>query len=135
MKLITRDTDYAVRALCFMAARNNKLLCVSELVEELKIPRPFLRKILQILNKNKILKSYKGQGGGFLLERPAEKVLLVDLIKIFQGPLRLNECVFKKKICPNKRTCILNKKICALEEDVIAGLKSVTIASLLKERA
>lgn len=132
MKLITRDTDYTVRALCYIAKHKEKKVSVSELVKELKIPQPFLRKILQILNKKRILKSYKGLGGGFRLAKPAEKIFLVDLIKIFQGPLRLNECFFKKIACPNINTCSLRKKIINLEKYVIKELESITISSLLR---
>jgi len=131
MKLITRDTDYALRALCFIAKCKKKIVPVSELVKELKIPRPFLRKILQVLNKKKVLRSYKGQGGGFLLVLPAERIFLADLIKIFQGPLRLNECFFKKVACPNNKTCALKKRIDTLEKYILKELNSVTLASLL----
>lgn len=86
MKLITRDTDYAVRALCFIAENKGKIVSVSELVKVLKIPRPFLRKLLQILHRKRILKSFKGRGGGFQLAIPAERIYLVDLIKFFRGP-------------------------------------------------
>ncbi len=131
MKLITRDTDYALRALCFIAKRKDKIVSAAQLVKELKIPRPFLRKILQILNKKNILKSYKGQGGGFSLAVTPNKILLVDLIEVFQGPLRLNECFFKKMACPNTKTCALRKKINTIERYVIKELKSITLASLL----
>jgi Rrf2 family protein len=131
MKLITRDTDYALRALCFISKHRKKTVSVAQLVKELKIPRPFLRKILQILNKERILKSYKGQGGGFSLTIPAKRIFLVDLIEVFQGPLRLNECFFKKMTCPNTETCALRKKINNIERYVIHELKSITLASLL----
>ncbi|MFH1269537.1 MAG: Rrf2 family transcriptional regulator [Candidatus Omnitrophota bacterium] len=132
MKLITRDTDYALRALCFISRRKKEIISAAELVKELKIPRSFLRKLLQILNKKMVLKSYKGKGGGFLLAVPANKVFLVDLIEIFQGPLRLNECFFKKLACPRRNTCALRKKIDRIERYVIRELKSITLASLLK---
>lgn len=131
MKLITRDTDYAVRALIFIAKFKKDIVSVPELVRKLKIPRPFLRKILQRLNKEKILRSYKGQGGGFSLRRPAEKISLQDLIEIFQGSLKLNECIFKKDVCPDKNICALRQKISSLEKDVILRLKPITVASLL----
>ncbi len=131
MKLITRDTDYTLRALCFISQHKEKMVSVSELVKELKMPRPFLRKILQVLNKKGILKSYKGLGGGFLLAKPANKIFLADLIEIFQGPLRLNECFFKKMRCPNINTCALRRKINSIERYVISELRSITIASLL----
>ncbi len=131
MKLITRDTDYALRAVCYIAQVPDKIITVNELTAKLKIPRPFLRKILQILNKKNILKSYKGQGGGFSLAVTPNKILLVDLIEVFQGPLRLNECFFKKMACPNTKTCALRKKINTIERYVIKELKSITLASLL----
>jgi len=132
MKLITRDTDYALRALCFIAGHKAEIVSAGRLVKKSKIPRPFLRKILQRLNRAGILKSYKGQGGGFILVTPAHKIFLLDLIKIFQGPLKLNECFFKKKTCPNTKTCKLRKKISNIEKYVVSQLKNFTIADLLK---
>lgn len=131
MKLITRDTDYALRSLCFIARKKGRMVSARELVGELKIPRPFLRKILQVLGKNKVLKSHKGKDGGFLLAVPAGKILLLELIRIFQGPLRLNECFFKKEVCPNTRSCRLKKKIDRIEKYVLRELKSINLAYLL----
>ena len=133
MKLITRDTDYAIRALIFIAKYKNKIVPASQLVKALKIPRPFLRKLLQRLNREGILKSYKGSGGGFLLAKPGNKINIIDLIKIFRGELKLNECLFKKSICPNIKTCVLRKKINNIEKYVISQLKSITITTLLRE--
>jgi Rrf2 family protein len=132
VKLITRDTDYALRALCFIARDKKGVIPVTELVAKLKIPRPFLRKILQVLNREGILDSHKGQGGGFTLARPAEKIRLVDLMKVFQGKFQLNECLFKKVICPNIRQCALRKKLDGIESYIIKELKPITIASLLR---
>ena len=132
MKLITRDTDYAVRALVFIAKRKREIISVNQLVESLRIPKPFLRKILQILNKKRLLRSYKGQGGGFLLARSINSIFLLDLIKIFQGPIKLNECIFRKTICPNIKTCKLKKRIDNIQRYVISELKDITLASLLE---
>jgi len=131
MKLMTRDTDYAVRSIAFIAGQKGKITSVTELVGCLKIPYPFLRKILQILKRNNILKSYKGKGGGFLLGRPANRIFLVDLIEIFQGPFRLNECFLKKRICLNVSSCALKRKIDKIEKYVIRQLKSITIGDLV----
>lgn len=131
MKLITRDTDYAMRAVCYIARNQNRITSVRDLVKDLKMPRPFLRKILQILHKRKILNAFKGQGGGFLLAKTADKIFLVELVEIFQGPLRLNDCIFKKRICPDRSLCLLKQKIDYIERNVVSELKSITIASLL----
>ncbi|MFC1675153.1 RrF2 family transcriptional regulator [Candidatus Omnitrophota bacterium] len=132
MKLVTRDTDYALRALCCMAVNKEKIFTVSQLVSKLKIPRPFLRKILQALDKKRILKSYKGRSGGFELAQPAERIFLLDLMKIFQGPLRINECLFKGDICPEIKRCPLKKQVDKIERGVLSELKDISVASLLK---
>jgi Rrf2 family protein len=130
-KLINRNTDYAVRALCLMAKEKERVVSVPEFVKRLKIPGPFLRKILQILNREGLLVSQKGKRGGFILALAPERIFLKDLIEIFQGPLKLNECLFKKIICPEKNICALKKKIDSIERRVVSELKSVTIGSLL----
>lgn len=132
MKLITRDTDYAIRALCYIAKQKEEVVSVTELVKKLKVPRPFLRKILQILNSKGVLESYKGLGGGFKLLRPPNKIFILDLIKVFQGPFSLNECLLKKRVCPNKKTCQLKKKIDDIEKYVLSKLKTISIDSLIK---
>jgi len=100
VKLITRNTDYAVRALCYIAEQKQEVISGDQLVKSLEMPRPFLRKILQTLNKEGLLNSSKGKGGGFALALPLEKISLVDVMQIFQRPIRLNECKFKKSDCP-----------------------------------
>ena len=98
MKLLSRNTDYAVRALCYIANEKKRIVSVTELVKALKIPRPFLRKILQTLNREGILESHKGVGGGFKLARRSGSINLVELIEAFQGPFKANECFFKKSL-------------------------------------
>ena len=131
MKLITRNTDYAMRALCYIARQNKESVSAAEMVAKLRIPRSFLRKILQVLSGKGLLKSTKGQGGGFSLSRPKEKILLTDLIRIFQSAIQLNECVFKKKICPHRARCVLKKEIDEIEEKVLGRLGRISIASLV----
>jgi Rrf2 family protein len=131
MKLITRDTDYAMRALIYAARCRKERLSVTEVVSQTRIPKPFLRKIVRILNKNGIIRSYKGKGGGFSLACAPNKIYLFELIKTFQGPLRLNECFFKKHICPNTGACFLNKKLTRIEKHLLRELRPITIASLL----
>ncbi|MFA5276274.1 MAG: Rrf2 family transcriptional regulator [Candidatus Omnitrophota bacterium] len=132
MKLITRDTDYALRAVCYIAKQKDKIVPVSKIIKELKMPGPFLRKILQVLNKKGILQSHKGQSGGFSLQIPPAKIYLVKVAEIFQGPLKLNECIFKAKVCPSVKACALSAKLGRIEKIVKKELGLITIASLGK---
>ncbi len=131
MKLITRNTDYAIRALCRMAGSNADVVSVSDLVKDLKIPRPFLRKLLQVLHKEGLLESFRGRGGGFKLAAEPADIYIYDIIKIFQGPLKLNECLFRKKLCPNRKNCRLKAKIDEIEGSVVSSIKTVTLAEIM----
>ncbi|MCM8761546.1 MAG: Rrf2 family transcriptional regulator [Candidatus Omnitrophica bacterium] len=132
MKLLTRNTDYAIRAVCYLARRREGIISVSELVKSLKVPRPFLRKILQILSKKGLIRSCRGIGGGFALAVSPEKIFITDIIEIFQGPLKINECILKKNLCPNVKVCPLKKKIDDIAKYVESELRSITILSLIK---
>jgi Rrf2 family protein len=133
MKLITRETDYAIRALLFMAGcKKGEVVSVGELVKALGIPRPFLRKILQVLTRRRFLESRRGKGGGFRLVRPAEAISLACLVEAFQGPMVLSECSFKKKLCPNVRVCGLKTRIDKMQRYVLGEMKDISLRSLLK---
>ena len=134
MKLITRNTDYAIRALCCIAGHQGQRVSADQLVKNLDMPRPFLRRILQALNKEGILYSFKGKGGGFVLAIPPKKINIMHLMQIFQGNIKINECTFKKNICPNVNECLLKKKIDNIEKEVIRSLEKITLYSLLNEK-
>ncbi len=134
VKLITKDTDYALRSLQCIAANKNKTVTVCGLSEKLGMPRSFLRKILQMLNKKGILKSCKGKGGGFCLNMPASRISVLALIEIFQGPFHLCEHVFKGKNCPEARDCYFKKRLDHIEEKTAKELNSITIAKIIKNK-
>ncbi len=129
MKLITRDTDYAIRALLYMVKRNGSV-SAAELTQELNIPKAFLRRILQVLGKRKILKSQKGKGGGFTLAAKPNKISLLKLIEIFQGRLMLSECTLKKEVCPDIKVCQVRNRIDQIQQYVISQLDDITLTSL-----
>lgn len=118
-----------------MALKPGRAVTAAELTDDLKIPRPFLRKILQRLNKVGMVKSTKGKAGGFKLVKNPYKLTLADFIEAFQGPFSINKCVFKKKVCPNTKRCSLKRKIDEIEYYVEARLRSVSIGSILNKGA
>ena len=133
MNLLTRSTDYAIRALIYMAGDEDRIVSTAELDRDLKLPRPFMRKTLQMLQKAGHLSSVKGHKGGFRLETAPEKIRLIDLMTIFQGTISLGDCLFKKKLCDCMQSCPLRKEIKRMERDVLERLRKVTLADLMKE--
>lgn len=130
MKLINRKTDYTIRAIAYIGRCKRRFVPVSEIAQSLCIPRPFLRKILQILHTHGMLNAREGREGGFSLAVPLKKIFLTDLITILQGPVKLVDCLMKKRFCPVAKNCILKKKIEAIEQLVKNKLQAITIASL-----
>ncbi|MBN1492619.1 MAG: Rrf2 family transcriptional regulator [Candidatus Omnitrophica bacterium] len=133
MKLITRETDYAIRALVHIAKSDKEIVTVTDLVETTAVPRPFLRKLLQTLNREGVLKSFKGKSGGFTLALSPEEILITRIITIFQGTMQLNECMFKKDICPNTETCSLRKILNNIQDYATRSFAGVTLKEIMKE--
>ena len=131
MDLISKHTDHATQALIYIAAQNGLTVSTAQISAQLGLPRPFLRKILQQLQTSGILNSTKGNKGGFTLNKAPKKIMLTELIEIFQGKISLSECIFKKKICPNRGKCPLRKKILKIEDTVLEHLKGISIAQLM----
>ncbi|MBP7706303.1 MAG: Rrf2 family transcriptional regulator [Candidatus Aminicenantes bacterium] len=135
MKLINKDADYAIKALVELAGRGGRTADVTGLAGPLGLPRPYLRKIMQALGRGGLVLSTRGKGGGFVLARPAAAIRLTDVIRVFQGPVKIHDCIFKARICPDVRTCPLRKTLDRLEAELVAGLEGVTVATLAAERS
>ena len=133
MKLITKETDYALRALLNLA-RDGGYMSSRTIAGKEGIPLHFLRRILQSLIKAGVIESKEGASGGVRLKaRPAD-IRLTDIITIFQGRIQFSECIFRKKICTNHATCVIRRRLERIERTVADELGSTTIADLLQDQ-
>ena len=116
----------------YIAASGEEMVPASRITRDLKMPRPFLRKILLALADKGILESVRGNGGGFRLLRSPDKIMLSDLMAIFQGDISISDCMFRKKLCANRAVCPLRDQLKEIEAFVIKKIRSVSIASLIR---
>ncbi len=130
MKLITRDTDYAIRVIKYLAKQKYKFATARQIIENIKIPNFFLKKIIRLLSKNKIISSYKGKNGGIELMMNQELNIL-DIMQIFQGKFEINKCSFKKKPCPEQKNCIMRKKLLNIEGKIKKELMKIKIQNII----
>jgi len=79
--LLTKKSEYALLSLVIIAQSKNPQN-VDQLSTDLNISKSFLAKILQNLAKNGILNSYKGNNGGFTLNKPYDKLTILEITKI-----------------------------------------------------
>ena len=134
MKLLTKNSDYAVRALIVLAGNKTTFLSAREIAKQQDIPYQFLRRILQKLIRKKLVVSKEGGSGGFKINANPKDMSIVDIIRIFQGNVQLAECMFRRKICTNRSTCVLRKEIKRVEKIVEKEFSGITLARLLKEQ-
>jgi len=132
MKLITKDIHYAIKALLYIARDPSRVVSVNELVKKLEMRKAFLRRILQVLSRQGILRSSKGRGGGFMLHINPDKIRLIDIVDIFRDDMDIFSCLFEKDVCFQPTKCLLMKEIKKAEERLNNALKRLTIAKLFK---
>ncbi|GAB4034511.1 MAG: Rrf2 family transcriptional regulator [Elusimicrobiota bacterium] len=129
MRIIKKETDYALRALFFIKERGGRA-AISQIYSNIRAPRPFLRKILQLLARAGILYSSRGKNGGFEFKIPFEKISLAVLNEVFDERTPPGGCPFKNRICANYHTCSLKSKIAALENETYKRLEKTYIKDL-----
>ena len=133
MQLLTKQTDYAVRALLNLATDPDNYKTADAISAEEKIPYQFLRRILQKLRQESLISTKEGKNGGVRIIKDSEKITLNEIIELFQGRIELSSCMFRKKLCSNRQACILRKKIKSIEKKVVSEFNDITISGLLKE--
>ena len=133
MKLLTKNTDYAIRALLVMASCRDRFVSARAIAKAQGMPYQYLRRILQSLIKEGLAVSKEGGGGGFKLKVRPDKIRIADLIRIFQGRIQLSECMFRKRYCRNRSNCVLRKNLQRIERMVTDEFERLTIGGLSKE--
>ena len=134
MRLLNKNIYYSIRSLLYIAQKRDEVISVSELVNKLKMRRAFLRRILQVLSRHRILKSLKGKGGGFVLNIKPSKLRVIDIIRIFRGKIDIMDCLLEKDICPYPAECTLMAKMKDIRGKLYRTLETTTISALLKNR-
>ena len=128
---ITRETDYAIRCVLYLARGKGKVIMIDEISRNMAIPKSFLAKILQKLTKGNIVTSFRGVRGGFQFNRRPEEVSLLDIIEIIEGPVAMNACALEEKFCSFSSTCTVHPVWTELRKIVETYLRNADIGKLL----
>ena len=85
---ISAKVDYAVRALCELAAHPGETpLKAEEIARAQEIPLSFLENILVDLRRAGFVRSQRGQVGGYRMATAASAITVADVIRAVEGPL------------------------------------------------
>lgn len=129
--LVTRETDYAVRTVIYLAKEPDRTASATQIAHAMHIPRSFLAKILQRLVRSRILISTRGASGGFMLARDPSELTLLSIMEAIQGPACINLCAVDNKRCKLSSACTVHPIWVELRTEVERRLQKQTIASLI----
>lgn len=126
---ITRQADYALRAVIFLSRLNGgQKASTSVIAEEQNIPPSFLAKIVSQLSIAGLIQTSRGARGGVSLAKPPEDISVLDVVEAIDGPLLLNECAENPANCPFGDSCPLQNIWSDTREELVNRLSSATFA-------
>jgi Rrf2 family protein len=130
---ITRQADYALRAMLFLARLEpNQRSATSQIAEDQEIPPSFLAKIISQLSIAGLIHTSRGARGGVSLARKAEDVSLLDVVEAIDGPITLNECTTNPDACSFGDSCPIHDVWCETQAELVQKLKEATFDKLLE---
>lgn len=129
---INITTDYAIRAVLYLAVRNS-ITTSGEIAESMGIPKSYILKITNKLQEAGIVKRIVGSKGGFILAKSSEKINMYEIIKIMEPTMKINRCLEEDEYCSRFATesCPVRKFYNNLQNDLEFKLKEITIRHLL----
>jgi Rrf2 family protein len=132
---ITRQADYAVRAVLYLAQLGSDTrAATSQIAQEQRIPPSFLAKIVSQLSVAGLLQTSRGARGGVSLARSPEQISLLEVVEAIDGPILLNECVGENGgTCTFSDDCPMRAIWCDVQVELINRLKSTNFAQFLNQ--
>ncbi len=137
--MLSQKCKYALQALLVLARENsNDLLLVSDIAERENLPKKFLEAILLELNRNGLVRSRRGRGGGYALAKPADLITFGQVVRIMDGPLAPLSCVsvnYYRRCddCKDEQTCAIRRVMRRVRDAIAAELDGTSLAQAVTE--
>lgn len=128
------QTDYALRTLLYLGFVGDKAT-VDVIAQSYRISKDHLVKVVQQLVRMGYLRSQAGRTGGIRLARPAEQIVVGDVVADFEGRNGVLRCVTDPACCVLEPGCALRTVLIKAEVAFYDTLKGVTIADLVRRPA
>ena len=131
---ITRQADYALRAMLFLSRLDaGQRAATSQIAEDQEIPPSFLAKIISQLSIAGLIHTSRGARGGVSLARKVEDISLLDIVEAIDGPITLNECTKNPDACSFGESCPIHDVWCETQTELVEKLRSATFDKLLED--
>jgi Rrf2 family protein len=132
--VLSRSSEYAIRALTYLAQRqrDGQHVLARDMAKQLGIPAPFLGKVLQPLVTRGLLHSQRGRSGGFRLDRPASHIPLVHIVETQQTLGPVNVCLLGQSTCDDAHACPLHDTWIKANQAFHERLRMTTLQDLVE---
>lgn len=132
--IITRATEYAVRAILYMSKfPQGDIILKKDICRTQDVTPAFLTKIFQPLVKMGIVGSQRGVGGGFYLKLDPKDITVYDIFKAQEDPLYINKCLVEEGCCERDKFCSVHGAWRDVREGMVQQLSQYDFARLAKE--
>ncbi len=105
--LVSTKGRYALRLMMEVASKSdNRPVSIKEVSKTQDLPAKYLEQLVRPLTKAKILKSVRGQHGGYILARPASEISVGEIIRASEGDVAPVYCLeTNAETCPRRAFC------------------------------
>lgn len=131
---ITTKGRYGLRAVINLAnARHNRPISISSIANEEKVSSEFLEQIFFKLKKAGLIRSVRGPGGGFVLERKPSEISVQDILQAVGEMRGLTPCTLRRRaLCDRSEPCAAHGIWIGLQKAMEDYLGSITLKSILE---
>ena len=129
---LSKKTDYAIILLTHLSEVNTPVSAY-KVSEYYQLPYPMVANILKLLVSSGLIKSTRGQHGGYVLARPAENIILSEIIKVTDNPFTLVECAHDEELCKVQKCCPTKHTLISLHNKIQQFLEETTLATIVKD--
>ncbi|SDV47983.1 Rrf2 family transcriptional regulator [Chitinasiproducens palmae] len=130
---LTRYTDYALRTLVYLGLRPGQQASIAAIAQAYDISENHLTKVVHHLGKLGLILTTRGRGGGIRLARPAEDIVIGDVVRQVEDDMVIVEC-FGEASCAVSGTCRLQGILGEALQAFLAVLDRYTLADVLAFR-
>lgn len=128
---VSAKSDYALRALIELASCGGGApLSAEEIGRRQDIPSGFLQTILADLRRAEVVRSVRGQSGGWRLARNASEVTVADVIRAVDGPLVSVYGLRPEAVTYNDSALVLQRVWIAARANLREVFEQVTVEML-----
>lgn len=118
--LFSQTTEYALRAMVFLADDGQEPQVTSRIAEKTRVPAGYLSKVLQSLRRAALVHAQRGLGGGWMLARAPAAISILDIVNAVDPIRRITTCPLGLG-AHGKNLCALHRKL----DDAMAHVENV----------